>query len=115
MKRIVRLTESDLTRIVRRVISEQEQTGEFDYNAHPYFGSVDIRNAKGETVSEGFYKSGTSQEPDGSKIIVGKTFRDDTKGYTLYGYCKDKKTTKLSKDGRMNVVTVLSPEWQNLC
>jgi hypothetical protein len=29
MKRIVRLTESDLTRIVRRVIMEQENTGTF--------------------------------------------------------------------------------------
>jgi hypothetical protein len=62
-------------------------SGEFDYNAHPYVGTVDIGNAKGETVGEGFYKSGISTGQDGTKIIVGKTFRDDTKGYTLYSYC----------------------------
>jgi len=115
MKRIVRLTESDLARIVRRVIKEQEQTGEFDYNLHPYFGSVDIRNGEGKTVGEGFYKSGTSTAQDGTKIIVAKTFRDNTKGYTLYGYCNAQKTTKLSLNGKMTDAKVNFPEWQALC
>jgi hypothetical protein len=42
MKRIVRLTESDLTRIVRRVINEQGQTKYTNPKPNPNFNVIDF-------------------------------------------------------------------------
>lgn len=52
MKRIVRLTESDLTRIVRRVINEQEQTFDLNFteyqNKYPWLQSIGTDKAAKE-------------------------------------------------------------------
>lgn len=116
MKRIVRLTESDLARIVRRVISEQPE-GVVDSDFSPIsMGSVDLTDPKTrKVVSQGFYKSGTGKTSDGTKIIYGKTYWDDfTKDYRLSCNCKDK-TTKLTTTGSPVAVKVLSPEWERFC
>jgi hypothetical protein len=115
MKRIVRLTESDLTRIVRRVISEQEQTVEKDWNA-VYMGTVYLVDPKTrKEVGEGFYTYKTSTQPDGSKVVLGKTFRDGyAKDFVLRGHCKDGKT-EMYMGGSNKPVTVSSPAWKPFC
>jgi len=54
MKRIVRLTESDLSRIVRRVISEQGPIGVLKQgNAGPLTGQLMVRNPRNTNVEFG--------------------------------------------------------------
>jgi hypothetical protein len=115
MKRIIRLTESDLARIVRRVIKEQEEVVSSDWSPLE-MGSIDLTNPSDrKVVTQGFYKSGTGQSSDGSKLIYGKTYWDDyTKNYRLVCNCKDK-TTKLQTTGNPAPVKVLSPNWERFC
>ena len=60
MKRIVRLTESDLTRIVRRVISEQGFTGALLKNV---VGTTSEKtgSAAFQLIKKGIYGAGTNQ------------------------------------------------------
>jgi hypothetical protein len=103
MKKIIRLTESDLTRIVRRVIKEQAQTN----NSELLMGSVNIQ---GESVSKPFYKY-----DGGNGTVMGKTFaNDNTKGYILVCSCKDK-ITKLSTGSSYTEVKVNNPNWERFC
>ena len=115
MKRIIRLTESDLARIVRRVIKEGEEVVGNDFGPIE-MGSVELTdpNSRKVTIS-GFYKTSISKTPDGSKLIYGKTYWDDyTKDYRLICNCKDK-TTKLTTGGSSKAVKVLSPNWERFC
>jgi hypothetical protein len=104
MKRIVRLTESDLTRIVRRVISEQAQTTELDYAAIE-MGSVELPNS-----ISGFYKKSIATDSTGKKIIYGSTYQPETAKYQLKCYCADGKTTINGTP-----VKVLTPNWKRFC
>ena len=115
MKRIIRLTESDLARIVRRVIREQEEVVNNDFGPIE-MGSVDLTDpVKRGVVTQGFYKYSTSQASDGSKLIYGKTYWDNySKNYKLICNCKDK-TTKLVTTGNPVPVKVLSPNWERFC
>lgn len=69
MKRIIRLTESDLTRIVRRVINEQGQTYLIDGQAWTFFGS--------DTMSYGGKKASIEMKhvpKQGEKALPNKTW-----------------------------------------
>lgn len=53
MKRIVRLTESDLTRIVRRIVLEQSNPGMMGGSAGPLTGQLVVRNPRKTLVKFG--------------------------------------------------------------
>ena len=71
MKRIVRLTESDLARIVRRVIKENDSREDFQFDIE----AVDCDPSQG-------YTEGTvdiDEDEDGNDIIVIRYCRGDKK------------------------------------
>jgi hypothetical protein len=103
MARIVRLTESDLTRIVRRVISEQTQT---DLG----MGSVEFN----DVIIE-FYKKSITQTTTGEKVIYGKTNQTDKGNYQLMCYCTSGKTMLKFPNNKTIPMTVLSPNWRRFC
>jgi hypothetical protein len=115
MKRIVRLTESDLTRIVRRVIKEQAQAQPIKKEWEPiYLGHVDL---PGNQRAAFYNTKKVVTSSDGTKIIYGSTFNDAFKTYNgqLELYCPGKKypegkTLMLGQD-----VTVFSPNWTRFC
>ena len=86
MKRIVRLTESDLTRIVRRVIMEQDPT--------TTTGSVNPRPV--QTTQKGV--SGPAPVPaSGVKNIKAQITIDCTKRLVTYSQLPKLPTTELNK------------------
>jgi len=93
MKRIVRLTENDLTRIVKRVLNEQEQPKE---KAKPQYKLV-----------KSFGLEDYNQKPTGQEIdLYGGTVVDPEtkKSYPLYGFSvkgKDKTLSRIYPNGNV--------------
>jgi hypothetical protein len=93
MKKIVRLTENDLTRIVKRVLKEQEQPKE---NAKPQYKIVKT-----------FGLEDINQKPTGQEIALygGAGLDPETKkSYPLYGFSvkgKDKTLSRIYPTGRV--------------
>lgn len=125
MKKIIRLTESDLTRIVKRVIEEQNQLNENvtfgDYTLTTQGGF--IKDSKGNTMCvqvEALWPLGTFAQgitslkqlpdgglkivPTGSKIGSVEVSKNDTTNLILSlkngktATIKDKATIKIGKD-----------------
>jgi hypothetical protein len=107
MKRIVRLTESDLTRIVRRVINEQTATGEKDWDAI-YMGDVDLPN-----VQQSMYKTHTGQSSTGGKIIYGDSGIPGTAEYKYKLKCDCGKLNK--NETPFCNYNVIGPKWKRFC
>jgi hypothetical protein len=116
MKRIVRLTESDLTRIVRRVIKEQAQAQPIKKEWEPiYLGHVDLPNSQRPAFYNDTKRS--VKLSDGSKIIYGSTFNDAFKNYNgqLEIYCPGKKYPEGKTLMLGQEVTVFTPNWSRFC
>jgi len=62
MKRIVRLTESDLTRIVKRIISEQNQSYSKGYNQGQTAGKQTQQAVKGAVKQAGQFVKGATEQ-----------------------------------------------------
>jgi hypothetical protein len=97
MKRIIRLTESDLTRIVKRVIKESEE----EYVDLETFG--DNKNTiefdfRRERVKERKVRRLVSEDPKFEKLVSNKyqTFKDIVYGYDRF----NEKIVKARQEGR---------------
>jgi hypothetical protein len=108
MKRIVRLTESDLTRIVRRVISEQSQDTSI--------GGLYYSKTKEVKL---FYHTYTSQGSAG-KIVYAKNGDGDILSLECNKNSSgtNKATLKLKDDTKTAIVDVndlTTQDWKNYC
>ena len=81
MKRIIRLTESDLARIVRRVINEQTPTPDTaskkPANIQLYYGNI-IVGIRYDANQDTVYVTGSSKMPDGNLRGLKGTSNDST-------------------------------------
>jgi hypothetical protein len=95
MKKVVRLTESDLTRIVKRVINEKKDmiriTGDYSGAKHVLGSSAspkDIINVYNDSVEEGIplvsYSDGVFYNQDGESVPLDVIL--DKLNYAILGY-----------------------------
>lgn len=110
MKRIIRLTESDLTRIVKRVIKENED----EYVDLEPFGDTkepiefDYRR---ERVKEKKIRPLVFDDPNYEKLVANRsqTFKDVVYGYNRFNekIVKARQDAKFGKDLGLNTVVIL--------
>lgn len=81
MKKIIKLTESDLTRIVKRVINESSKK------------EIDVKGKKCEVCGKGTYKE-TSQMDDMRGTLHCSKCDKMVDRYKIYAPIKDKKNEK---------------------
>ena len=81
MKKVIRLTESDLTRIVKRVINESSKK------------EIDVNGKKCETCGKGIYKE-TSLMDDWTGTLHCSKCDKKVDRYKIYTPIKDKKNEK---------------------
>jgi hypothetical protein len=96
MKRIIRLTENDLARIVKRVIKESEEEYlDTDMSSNGNTVTFDYRREKNE---EKLIRRLVSEDPKFERLVTNKTqsFTDLLYGYNRY----DEKIVKVRKDSR---------------
>jgi hypothetical protein len=77
MKKIVRLTESDLTRIVKKVIKETEEVDENIW--HSMFGKPGIKDASASSLrGKGYAYTGKNEEDETQWISFrGQKFKEE--------------------------------------
>jgi len=92
MKKVIRLTESDLMRIVKRVISEETNTSTFSKNS-----KVKIPIKKNNTFIVINIKDVTEKSGKTSYYftVVKSTFRDMSNGYSNFLTVNNNKTYEL--------------------
>jgi hypothetical protein len=78
MKKVIRLTESDLTRIIKRVISEQPNSGMF--GGEPSTGKPTPTTGQAQKPTTGQAQKPTTGQAQGSKGIAGRLCKQGEKG-----------------------------------
>lgn len=96
MKRIIKLTENDLKRIVRRVLREEEITPESQQMSPEQKISILTRRIAGEPLN--FYLIGEPSEPLISQFIVDEVqFGDDMNSIRIRGKIRNPERNPLSQ------------------
>jgi hypothetical protein len=115
MRKIIRLTESDLTRIVRRVIMEQSQTS---INPNEEIGGVSMLDKNRKDTRYAFYKSKLGTR-NGKPVVIGISGGDETiTNFVFYGYCGTKnQTAELynKTTGEYETITGHNGNWERFC